>query len=211
MSIVLEHTWIYDHPLPLALTLDGMSIVSYGMLILFIMSAAKCGGEMAPDVGRITRIQRGEEATEAHMDNDRDIGTSGIGGWLILPAIGLVLGLIVSVYNFVSAFTIFDEITGANNRAMLVIGTFYQTLMIPFLVAVAVCFFRKHSKTKRMIIYYIIFNLIWTGQLVAMSIALNADPFTLVYVKGFIRLFLAAAIWIPYFCLSKRVKATFVN
>ena len=129
-----------------------------------------------------------------------------IGGWLILPAIALVLLPLSAVYNLWmlsylirSGFGTWQEwmVSPLLADALAVFGAGY----------VAACFFRKR-RTTRIAAPVFLCSLALVRFFVAAELArdLQVNPDYTEAIKGLI----AAAIWTPYFLLSKRVRETFV-
>jgi transglutaminase-like putative cysteine protease len=147
-----------------------------------------------------------------------------IGGWLVLPAIGLVLS------PFVMGFQIFssDYFARANwlglqnldieNPGALsaVFGAelFVNILFLIFSLLLAVLFFTKRTSLPKLIIGFYAVNFAFTlidlfvYDYLVPSYMLEDDPTP--YTEA-TRSFIAAAIWIPYFLVSERVKKTFCN
>jgi hypothetical protein len=144
------------------------------------------------------------------MDND----LAGIGGWLILVAIGLGVG------PFIRIFGIFTD-------AQILFGGSYQAAMIAkpgleaivffelvtntfFLVFILLLNFLIYSR-KRSFPLFMIFNLaaqfvaILIDHLWAMRFGHSAQVFSVLQSLG------VALIWIPYMLNSIRVEQTFVN
>jgi hypothetical protein len=124
-------------------------------------------------------------------------GTHGLGGWLILPAISLVISPLLCVYNI---FICIQALTGSEYQNSLPPGysptvlIACETTFFAGLICLNFLFYLKKRILPKCIIVFYIANLFvsfYTGQI------------TLA--------FWAAVIWIPYFLMSRRVKATFVN
>jgi uncharacterized protein DUF2569 len=139
---------------------------------------------------------------------------SGIGGWLILPAIGLVLSPLIIIGGLLVAFKIWTESIGALEldypgayvaiTAQLIMGGAF----LCFFLYVAARFFTKKKSVPTLMIALLVINLVLaviTNVLYASVFRESAD------IKEITRAILLCAVWIPYFRLSKRVKATFVN
>jgi hypothetical protein len=151
---------------------------------------------------------------------------SGIGGWLILPLLGLI------ITPFKIGFALYADIWPAFSqgawRTVTTPGNEgYHPLWVPLLIIesagnVAIIavglialwyFLRKSRSTAKLMVS-------WLGLILVMVLAdyvlMNLipelaekwDPKSLVEL---VRPVLGAAIWIPYFLFSKRVKATFTN
>jgi hypothetical protein len=146
-----------------------------------------------------------------------------IGGWLVLPAIGLIFSPIVLGFQIFSEdFFNHNTWIGINDsgfeQSMNIMILFaaeiiYNFLFVTYSILVLILFFQKRSSVPRLIsILYVLsfiipaLDLFLSEQLVpgTSTAAENMASY-----KSIGRSFVAAAIWIPYFYLSKRVKNTF--
>ena len=170
-------------------------------------------------------------ATSQAMDErtaaDRVEGPSGLGGWLILPAIGLIVTPFrLMAYLLTDLLPIFqdgswDFLTTPGTEA-------YHPMWAPvilfelagnlFFVVMAVVliflFFTKSHRFPRLMIVFLLSNLAFVFGDYALA---NTIPFVAnmeadaeVY-KEMARGIGGVAIWVPYFLVSKRVKNTFVK
>ncbi|MFZ1083894.1 MAG: DUF2569 domain-containing protein [Terracidiphilus sp.] len=145
-------------------------------------------------------------------------GLEGIGGWLILPAIGLAISPLFSIHGIIKDMSI---LTGATHQyflsthpAMAGLILFEAITNIIFLLAAACLNFLFYSKKKifpkSMIAYLvIIFVLLLADHLMAGALSPSANHTSGLF--SVIRAFLQACIWIPYFLNSERVEQTFVH
>ena len=149
-----------------------------------------------------------------------------IGGWLLLVALGLIVAPIRGVYamltNYVPMFrdgnwarlTTEGEAAYHVLWAPLIIGEIVGNFFHIALGGVTLAlFFKKSRSTPKWAIAWYAFGLIFVviDHVVAdfiPAIASSNDPGS---TKEAVRAFIAAAVWIPYFMVSKRVKATFVR
>lgn len=153
-------------------------------------------------------------------------GPVGIGGWLILVVLGLVLNpLLITkslIVDFLPLFTqgTWEQLTTPGTGAY---HPFWQPLLLfeigsnLCLMALAIIclvhLFRKSHRTPKLMISYLTAQAIvvvidfFLGDLIPTVAAQSGTE----EVKGMVRALAAAAVWIPYFCVSKRVKATFVR
>jgi len=122
-----------------------------------------------------------------------------IGGWLILPAIGLVFG------PFRSVIEIIDTIT--NLRPAYVFDLVFGVAFLVFRIWVAIAFFSRWRSAPKLVIALILTALGWNTLWLAVDYGMGVSSPDWVAV---IWSLVGAAIWIPYFAVSKRVKATFV-
>jgi hypothetical protein len=139
---------------------------------------------------------------------------SGIGGWLIFPAIGMVISPILIVGGLLHNITILSESIGAleldypgAHKAMLAQSIFGFAFLC-FHLYVAALFFTKRRNLPKMISSLLLVNLMLTIITGALYANVFRDP---IDAKEMWKAFVLAAVWIPYFHLSKRVKATFIT
>jgi Protein of unknown function (DUF2569) len=156
-----------------------------------------------------------------------DLEPAGIGGWLILPAIGLVIspiwqgiGIIRDIVPALNPDVLktLSDPTSANYSALWVPTMIFESitsvLMFVFTLWLAyLFFFRKSALVPRLFIIWLASHLIiqiidWllTNRL---PLAVEQSPNGIVSSLG--RSITNAAIWIPYFIWSIRVKNTFVD
>lgn len=145
---------------------------------------------------------------------------SGIGGWLILPLIGLAMSLIltsVNIWAFLKELSFDSWLTILRNYPLF--GLYLSFSLLSGLVAIALnvrlfhLVFTYDARTPRWFIFYLAYiatvNLIEYAGL-AYSARLFDDPsFLEGEPRATLQSLMAAAIWIPYFRQSLRVKNTF--
>jgi hypothetical protein len=150
----------------------------------------------------------------------------GIGGWLILVVLGLVVSPLRTAYLLITThWPIFRDGTWA---ILTTPGTgSYHPLWAPLItleilgnlgsIALALVALWSLVRKSRRTPIFVIAWLSWTTALVAAdffaadmipAVAAQADHDS---VKELGRTIFGACIWIPYFLVSKRVKATFVE
>lgn len=148
-----------------------------------------------------------------------------IGGWLILVAIGLIFTPIrLSVVLFkdllpsLSADT-WSRLTTPGTAAyhplwapLLLFEIIGNCLFILFPIIVAIFFFQKRRFVPKLIIVVLLSNLVFVAidYFAADLIPFIAAQEDIGSLVELIRVFLACAVWVPYFLVSKRVKGTFV-
>jgi len=146
-----------------------------------------------------------------------------IGGFLILPAIGLCLSVIRMIMEMFKDDGWFFLMTSAPLGAGTdgaAFGSFYTYLSqfqgivtFGFLLMLILLFFQRRSSIPIFMKVFYAWNLIWvvldmTFYAMVDGQALTGEPYG---TKEFSRALLAAAIWIPVFHLSERVKTTFTK
>ena len=153
-------------------------------------------------------------------------GPEGIGGWLILLAIGIVFSPIrIIAQIFPTYFTIFSD----GSWAILTTpgSATYHPLWKPILISeiianvcfvilwivIAFLFFSKKEKFKRLFIIAILATAVF--QVLDAWAITFVIPTTNIFDKEsmveLIRTLIYGAIWISYLHRSKRVKATFIR
>ncbi|MFL5321678.1 MAG: DUF2569 family protein [Myxococcaceae bacterium] len=125
----------------------------------------------------------------------------GIGGWLLIPAIGLVLNLLSLLWavpvslRLMFGFGIGGTLMGLFTLAAMAVGA-----------AAAVFFFQKKRLTPKLMIAY--YGLGAMGAIIGLMTGFGIGG---IRGGGVIYSFVWPAVWIPYFLLSQRVKSTFTN
>lgn len=149
----------------------------------------------------------------------------GIGGWLILPLIGLVITPFRMVYLVISTMataltpevlSYFDSPDSAFYSPLYKPLVFGEILVNMFIGAAAVVLlvllFTKKKIFPMLMVVYLAFNACFTiidvilAKMAVPQIALSGE-----IMRPVITSVLAACIWIPYFLMSERVKNTFVK
>ena len=148
-------------------------------------------------------IERNNAATDSKI--------VGIRGWLFLPAIGFFLGPIISVVSIIAAFGLFSRVQSAGYGGVYALELVVEVGMFAFLIYCAIRFFGKKSNAPSAIIALFIASIGASVLLIIIELAAGAEIFATATGKQLIREVIGAAIWIPYFRNSRRVKATFVN
>ena len=149
-----------------------------------------------------------------------------IGGWLILFSIGLVTypvrSLIFLATDLIPAFSgdtwwvLTNPASGHYHPlwAPLLIGELTGTLVfIMFSIFLIIVFFIRRKVVPRLTITYLIANLIFVSIDFYLVRLLPASVHQGDYqaLTDWVRTLVACLIWVPYFFMSKRVKATFVK
>ena len=151
-----------------------------------------------------------------------DEGPRGLGGWLILPIIGFIATAILTAVNLGQALVAWDGIVAiftlpsmAGARAPMIVSFAGGTLVIASaLFCLYLMFTKKRAIVKFATAHYLILaaagllDLWGQGALERAIPNMPPDPSA---IRDAVRGLVVAAIWIPYFNVSRRVKNTFVN
>ncbi|WP_218127145.1 DUF3857 domain-containing protein [Catalinimonas alkaloidigena] len=142
-----------------------------------------------------------------------------IGGWLILPAIGLVIGPFKALLTFFSngyfnalswqSFT--DSTLTTYNPALAAFWALEMSLNIFFFCAVLlllVLFFQRRTSLPKLISLYYLSSL---GFILLDYAATAAFGASVDMTNQILTAVLSAAIWVPYFNFSERVQETFLK
>jgi len=151
---------------------------------------------------------------------------AGIGGWLLLPALGLVLTPLRMSYGiYKDLWPVFSEgywevLTTPTSEAyhpywaaLIIFEMAGNAVLIAITLVALYFFFSKSRHTPRVMVVWLGAILAFTATdfFVADLIPAVAEQKDDQSVKELGRAVVGAAIWIPYFLVSKRVKATFVK
>ncbi len=193
-------------------SLSGFSLSWVSVLLAFVAVAA--------GVFFSIRLYRRYDPEAWKYAEDKSIGS-----WLILPAIGLSLSpFMVGTQIFSAQYfnqqtwqSIFSSSVDQSAKAGLFIGLeiVYNFLFLVFSILVLIVFFKRRTSAPILVSIFYAVSLI--GPLIDWYVAEELFPGQLsssdqmAAYKDLGRSFIAAAIWIPYFNISERVKSTFCN
>lgn len=155
-----------------------------------------------------------------HTPPEVDPRLAGIGGWLLIPAIGMPIGVVlggISLLLFTIGVIGFGPELDPPFVFYVAVRYLVELLLYIWFVVIVIKFFQKRAEFPRIIITFL-----WTqfGLMLACFVLgwitlpipeSDAALIILLLENNFLAAALGAAIWIPYFKRSKRVKATFVN
>ncbi|MEM6632508.1 MAG: DUF3857 domain-containing protein [Bacteroidota bacterium] len=148
-----------------------------------------------------------------------------IGGWLILPTIGLCLSplaYLVTIFegNYFNRYTwdvLADSIVEDTTllSGVICLEIFVAILFLVFSVLVLILFFKRRTSVPRLVTILFLAGLIWPIMDSFLVEALfpgylGEEAWEETY-KNFFTDGIGVAIWVPYFNLAKRVKHTFCN
>ena len=119
----------------------------------------------------------------------------GIGGWLILPIIGLFISIPILLYDLLSANAVYEF-----NFYMGILSFLDIALLILVVIALFSIFNKKRYAPQIMISFYV------ANLIIQLVISYLVDDY-----EGILSPIIGCVVWIPYFLYSKRVKNTFVK
>ncbi len=149
-----------------------------------------------------------------------------IGGWLILIAIGLILTPIIILVDLLGENGFYDAYTwstlwnteGTAGKAtvfLVALELMINIARIIFALILVILFFERRSTVPRLMVILFASTAAFIILDAIAAYAINGDVYTsednYETAKEIIMSIVRAAIWIPYFLISKRVKETFVN
>jgi hypothetical protein len=174
------------------------------------------------------------EPTVAHPPGETPTtGPKGLGGWLVLPILGLFITIIFSVVILYQDLIpvmepgTWSQFTAPGVHSMwvplFVFETFCIVVQAIAAVALLVILFRRLRILPTLIIWFYAFVFVYVFIESVLILIFGPDMVPNVYLReqvgwtttgivgGLMRALIPTAIWIPYFMVSKRVQNTFVN
>lgn len=152
-----------------------------------------------------------------------DPGLSGIGGWLILMAIGQVLGPLRFFVSMAEYYSSLDRSLIERFPAAVIGEAIFNAALAVLFVTTAVLFFRTSRRFPRFFVYEIlasVFSVPLAASWAAVTIGMaTGQPVGTIFVGTLeprevgqaIATAIVGSIWILYLYKSKRVANTFVN
>ena len=148
-------------------------------------------------------------------------GPSGIGGWLVLPLIGLLISPIIigwGTYHLADVMRApsWPELTTPGKPAyhplygaLIPVEIAVNAALAIFAVVLIVLFLKRHPNVPKLMIAFYLINLAVVVVDTFAASFLPAFQFDQTAVRDIARALIAAVIWVHYFMLSKRVRNTF--
>lgn len=149
--------------------------------------------------------------TETKDEITTDFGYSIVAGWLILPAIGVLLSFLLTAITIITSSP-----THAISLELYYFSIILSILYVPFYLVIIISWVkRKNFLPKLMIAYYsttilfpiLIFLYIYIFEAGLGNVQINLSKM----LAETIILTLINLLWLLYFVKSKRVKATFTR
>ena len=148
-----------------------------------------------------------------------------IGGWLILVAIGLFFTPVAVLARLFSEryfdLVLWEGLTSAASATynpglagVVVLEVFVNILLMVYAVLLIVLFVQRRSSLPRLISFYYLYNVASLVLLASLVAWVGGEDQSGSLAQASSNIFfaiVAAAIWVPYFTISKRVKQTFVR
>ena len=160
------------------------------------------------------------------MANAEQSGPSGLGGWLILPVIGLcltplrILAVMATDYAPIFQDGVWENLTTPGSGAyhelwgpLIIFEIVGNLFFVISAIALIFLLFRKSHRFPVLMIGFLLLNPAFViidhflGNLIPFIANLD-DPATFTEITRAVG---GAMIWVPYFLVSKRVKNTFVK
>ncbi len=148
-----------------------------------------------------TRLGNAHKAVETPRED-----LDGMGGWLILPAIGLVATAGFLFVGFFSAVLLMNRFSEVSASTGFLMALCVDAVQLIFTLVVAIIFFRKLPVARIAMPAFYLANILFAAVAAGL---LASEPGAELEVKEIGTAIVAATLWVPYFLVSKRVKATF--
>lgn len=175
-----------------------------------------------PKAGRAELAWKDEPLTFAQTPQERHAGPEGLGGWLIVVAIKLVMTVLTGCGMLMTILRVFTDgswalITTPGTDAyhplfgpLIVFEAAVNSVLVGASLGLLVMFFRKAPGFPRWMIFMLIFgpvltliDIYWASRIPSVGNATDGD------IRGLAQMIASACIWVPYLLVSKRVRNTF--
>jgi len=141
-----------------------------------------------------------------------------LGGWLTIPALGMIVGPLVIAYNVWEnarmlqgplIASLEQEFPGFHST--VVFETIFGAAWLAIQLCLAIMFFRKLAVVPKLMVASLAINLVMATENAFQAASILRQPVEFAGHGGVLHAAVLAVIWIPYFLLSKRVKETFTR
>jgi len=140
-----------------------------------------------------------------------------LGGWLILVGIGLAWSSVLITVGMINStyfnLNFWQGLAGTRNefltKCLIIFEVIFNTVRLCYVVFCLILLLNKRDILPKYITWYLIGSaaLILVDAVAAYFINNDVDNET---IKNVVRAIIAAAIWVPYFKMSTRVRETFI-
>lgn len=139
-------------------------------------------------------------------------GPTGIGGWLLVPALGLIVGPIRTAIQVWTTFPLLSGIDGQSKLYLFVLLEIIANLgLIAFTFIVAAAFFRREATVPRLYQVLLAATLALVVADAWIAVGMFNVPLDREDTRTIMTTIVAFMIWVPYFARSVRVRNTFVE
>lgn len=146
----------------------------------------------------------------------------GIGGWLILPALGIVFSIFIlpfSVYmQNIEVIEYWDKLTNIQSefyiplfKELIYFEMLGNIILYATLLFLCYVFFTQKKLTIKVYIFFQLFSFVFIVIDIMLAMTLLDVEIDSSDIRDITRGLIGCAIWIPYFLVSIRVKNTFIN
>jgi len=148
-----------------------------------------------------------------NIDNITYVRYNKIGGWLLIPSVGIVIGILLSFKNAINSYKIFK--TGIFEQGLGLPIIFLHITIFILLLTTAGFFYNKYKfGVKLLILTYFIICIVSTLEFIALGDVIKATSesnsyFNTSEFQTLIFTFILYSFWSVYLFTSKRVKRTF--
>lgn len=157
----------------------------------------------------LARLTRSESLRPILKVATRRAALVGIRGWLLLPAIGLLMGVTVGGLGLLGMLRAYSGVAATQYAGLFLLELFAQAALVAYAAYATVRFFGKKRDAPSAIIGLLVANLTASALLLVLELNAGATLLAIENGRALVQGGIAAAIWIPYFRVSERVKATF--
>ncbi len=152
-------------------------------------------------------VESGTAAPSPQVSPESEL--NGLGGWLVLPSIGLIFGLVLGMAGFLGTLYVGPEVPRRYQDPLLV-ALCMDVAVYLFLIYTAVRFFGRRKNAPRTYILLFIIAILVSGASTGIGLFWGFDYMIFGYGFSLLLHILGASILIPYLSASRRVKNTFV-